>query len=182
MVTGDWEQQSLHRKVALPIPALAAVGHGHITVKQAKQHLPDEIWANYQKIAFVRNPYDRFVSACAFMTRGAPEFADQPTVWMKAAIAREQFRQRVLIKPQHELLVDADDEIRIDQLGHYESLQESLESVFTSLGLEMVSLKQRNASQRDAGTQGYRDYYDEELRDQVRRFYAADLKQFNYQF
>ncbi len=182
MVTGDWEQQSLHRKVALPIPPLAEIGHGHITVKQAKQYLPDDIWTNYQKIAFVRNPYDRFVSACAFMTRGAPEFADHPTAWMKVAIAREQFRQRVLIKPQYELLVDQDDEIRLDHLGRYESLQESLDGVFTSLGLEAVSLKQRNASKRQAGKQTYQSYYDEELGDLVRRFYAADLKHFDYQF
>ena len=74
MEEGDWEQQMLFGKQALPIPELAALGHGHLSVAEVQPHLPAEQWHGYTKIAFVRNPYDRFILVCAFLNRDNPGF------------------------------------------------------------------------------------------------------------
>ncbi len=58
-----WEQQMLFGRDVMPVPALAAIGHGHISAKQLKPHIPEEMWSDYFKFAFVRNPYDRFISS-----------------------------------------------------------------------------------------------------------------------
>ena len=62
----DWEQQVLYGEQALPIPEIARLKHGHISAEQIRPHLDDAIWNEYFKFAFVRNPFDRFVSTCFF--------------------------------------------------------------------------------------------------------------------
>ena len=72
----DWEQQVLFgQDRALPIPEIAALNHGHISVTQIQPHLSDEVWGSYFKFGFVRNPFDRYVSTCFFLHRDTPNFA-----------------------------------------------------------------------------------------------------------
>ena len=52
--------------------------HGHISLQQVRPFLGEEAFASYFKFAFVRNPFDRFVSYCAFMTRESDIFARNP--------------------------------------------------------------------------------------------------------
>ncbi len=177
----DWEQQALDSKRGqqhLPIAELASIGHGHIDAIAAQTYLETSIWNDYFKVAFVRNPFDRFVSACAFLNRSNPEFAEQPTQWMKHAIRRPQFQQRILIRPQSRQLCDKQGELKMDFVGRYESLQESLDQLLQLLNLPSQQLVRRNASKH----KDYQDYYDAELEQQVRAFYQKDLELFSYQF
>ena len=100
----DWEQQVLYGEQYLPIPEIARVQHGHISAEQIRPHLDDNVWDNYFKFAFVRNPFDRFVSTCFFMNRDNPAFADLAVRFMKDRIQRDRFRNRVLVRPQHQQL------------------------------------------------------------------------------
>ena len=61
----DWQQKELLGRVRSPLPTLRRMEHGHITLRQARAHLPEAVWRTYFKFAFVRNSCDRFVSACA---------------------------------------------------------------------------------------------------------------------
>jgi len=174
----DWEQQMLFGRQFIPIPEIASIEHGHISAEEISSALPSEQWQSYLKLAFVRNPYDRLVSACAFLNRGNPEFAKRPTEWMKVAMTRPQFRQRVLIRPQADQLRGADGELAMDFIGRYETLQYSLDQLFERLSLPSTILETRNSSSHAH----YRDYYDQLLKDQVSDFYADDLRLFNYSF
>ncbi|MFW6092854.1 MAG: sulfotransferase family 2 domain-containing protein [Pseudomonadota bacterium] len=172
----DWEQQMLTRHRHLPIPELAAVRHGHISVSQAEAHLPAEIWRSYFKFAFVRHPVDRFVSACCFLNRGNPEFAGRETAWMKQALTRPPFLRRVLIAPQVSLLHDRTGRIPLDLLGRYEGLQAAFEAVCERVGLPGATLAAANASRRETPAH----YLEPDLEDALTRFYAADFTSFGY--
>ncbi len=174
----DWEQQRLFGKQQIPITEIMAIKHGHITAQEIFSVLPSEQSLDYYKFAFVRNPYDRFVSACAFLNRGNPEFGARPTEWMKNALARSQFRQRVLIRPQCSQLEDANGELAMDFVGRYETLQPSLDELFKHLGLPPTVLELRNRSDH----RHYRDYFDADLERQVAELYRKDLALFNYSF
>ena len=174
----DWEQQMLFGKQLLPIPEIAKLEHGHISVKEIEPCLPSEQWSEYFKLAFVRNPFDRFVSACAFLNRGNAQFSQRPLEWMKVAMTRDQFKQRLLIRPQSMQLIDNDGELAMDYVGRYESLQTSMDQIFDHLLLPKTELAVRNSSKHA----DYQTYYDDELREQLEDFYAQDLMRFNYHF
>lgn len=174
----DWEQQMLFGRQILPIDDIAKIEHGHITAREIEPTLTPEQWAHYFKFAFVRNPFDRFVSACAFLNRGNPQFRQRPIEWMKVAMTRPQFRQRVLIRPQCEQLKNTNHELSMDFVGRYETLQASLDHVLDHLSLPNVLLEVRNQS--DHGN--YRHYYDDALQHQVKMFYQQDFEAFDYSF
>lgn len=174
----DWQQQALFGEQLIPIPAIAKIKHGHISVSQLKSVLGEEQWHDYFRFGFVRNPFDRFVSTCVFLNRQNPRFQDNSLLWMKEALERPVFRQRILVVPQSELLVHADGQFGLDFVGHYETLQTSLDTIFDQLDLPAVQLTVKNRSEHAH----YREYYDDHLRDLVTEFYAADLTRFNYAF
>lgn len=172
----DWEQQMLTGKQALPIDALARLAHGHISVQQLMPHLSDEIFANYYKFGVVRNPYDRFVSACFFLNRGNSFFGARALENMKELIRRPQFRQRLLILPQWQQLCDASATLRMDGLGRYENLQDSYNDICRKIGIAETNLSLRNSSSHES----FNQYYDEELAAMVRQYYKEDFEMFEY--
>ena len=174
----DWQQQNLFGKTRLPIPVLAAREHGHLAVREVRPHLPGDTWASYFKFAFVRNPFDRFVSTCFFLYRREPDYVRDPTAHMKQALGIERFRQRVLVVPQSSLLTDTDGALAPDYIGRFEDLQASFEKVCRRIGIPEVILEKKNISEHSVFTQ----YYDEELKEMVTEFYRDDLRNFTYRF
>lgn len=178
MGEGDWEQQVLFGKSALPIPKIARMQHGHITAREIRPHLDSEIWDEYFKFAIVRNPFDRFVSVCYFLNRDNDAFSRNALPWMKNALSRPRFRERVLVRPQMEQLSDTDGDLAVDYIGRYESLQASLDEVMSRLGLPPAELEQKNSSEHAS----YQDCYDAELKAMVGEMYAQDIEGFDYSF
>lgn len=173
----DWEQQTLFGKQYLPIPALAAIDHGHIAVRQLKPHLPAGQWDSYFKFAFVRDPFDRFVSTCFFLNRRAVNFRATAIAFMKEAIRRPRFRKRALGRPQADMLIDGAGELALDYVGRYETLQESFAHICGEIGIPPSELFRTNASQHEA----FASYYDEELIELIGEFYRDDLQLFGYE-
>ena len=174
----DWEQQMLTGKQTLPFPEIAEIGHGHITVREIRPYLSQEIWNEYHKFAFIRNPFDRFISVCAFLNRDNPAFAKSPLAWMKEALSRPRFRERVLVREQFEQLCNQEREIEVDSVCRYENLQESLDAVLDKLSLPSSPLSVLNSSEHKI----YSEYYDEELKGLVQALYSTDIEEFNYAF
>ena len=58
----DLEQVRLFTEKRFPIPQLARLGHGHISLQQVRPFMAPEDFSGFFKFAFVRNPFDRFVS------------------------------------------------------------------------------------------------------------------------
>lgn len=173
---GDWEQQMLTGRSVLPVPQIAALGHGHVSVRQAREWLPASVWRDYYKFAFVREPFDRFVSVCCFLHRGVAGFAGQERQFMQAALARPRFRRRVLAAPQWELLADQEGRLGVDFLGRYERLEADLRRIAAELALPPLSLPHANASRRRSST----GYYDATLKAAVADFYRQDFQQLGY--
>ncbi len=172
----DWQQQSLTRTLRLPIRELARIPHGHISLRQVQRHLPSEIWREYFKFAMVRNPYDRYVSACTFLNTRNPGYVGAETVFMKSALMRQRFRRRALVRPQSAMLVNDAGDVGMDFVGRYERLQRSFDRVCERTGIPPTRLDRLNASHHG----DYRRYYDGALLEQVNIFYRADFDRFDY--
>lgn len=172
----DWEQQALFSKQSIPVPGIAAIGHGHVSFQQLRACLPAQIWSSYFKFGFVRNPFDRFVSTCFFLNRRNRGFAGSEVEFMRRAIGRERFRQRVLAIPQYRLLMDENDTLMMDYVGRYETLQESFDEICRQIGITPPELSRKNESRH----RDYACYYDVTMQQAVADCYRKDFELFGY--
>ena len=170
-------REALTERVALPVPPLARLGHGHISLAQAIAHLPASVCRDYFKFAFVRHPFDRFVSVCAMLNSRDPHYPGREQAFMKSAIARPRFRARVLVRPQVAMLTTASGELGMDYVGRFETLQHSFDEVCDRVGVERRALDVRNAARHA----DYRDIFDAELGATVAAFYAEDFARLDYE-
>jgi hypothetical protein len=173
----DMEQVGLFVNRKLPIPDLAKVGHGHLSLQQVRPYFRPEDFDGFFKFAFVRNPFDRFISYCAFMTREGGQFKQNPHGVMRHFIDNPQW-QHVLFQPQHTFVTGADGQVLTDYLGRVEEMQDSYDEAAKRIGIPSRPLERVNASSR----RDYRDYYDRALIDGVAKLYALDLEYFGYEF
>ena len=175
----DVEQVGLFVNKRFPWEDLAAIRHGHLALRQVRPHLGDEAFDAYFKFAFVRNPFDRFVSYCAFMLRGGDDFAQRPREAMHHFLFAAPPEQHILFQPQASLLVDDDGETLLaDAVGRVEEMQGSYDAICARIGIASRPLDRVNGS-----THGdYRQYYDQALIDGVASRYAQDLELFGYGF
>jgi hypothetical protein len=174
----DMEQVGLFVDKRFPWPELAQLRHGHLGLAQVRPFLGDEVFARYFKFAFVRNPFDRFVSYCAFVTRETDEFQRDPRGVMRRILFDLRPMQHILFQPQHTFLVDEDGALLTDAVGRVEQMQASYDAICVRIGMPSQPLEQVNSSRRGS----YRDYYDQALVDGVAQLYQRDLDLFGYAF
>ncbi len=175
----DVEQVGLFVNKRFPWSDLAAIQHGHLSLRQVRPYLGEEAFNDYFKFAFVRNPFDRFVSYCAFMLRGGDEFQQRPREAMYHFLFSAPPEQHILFQSQASLLVDDDGQTLLtDRVGRVEDMQTSYDAICAQIGMPSRPLDRVNGS-----THGdYRRYYDQALIDGVAARYAQDLDLFGYSF
>lgn len=174
----DLEQVGLFVQKRFPFAEFKDIQHGHISTRQIRPVLGEEIFSGYTKFAFVRNPFDRFVSYCAFMSRGSNVFEVEPLRYMKYVIREQKPLDHLLYQPQHALVTDAQGNLQLDLVGRNETMQESYDSICRGIGLETSALGRVNSSRH----RPYQEYYDRDLIGWVSELYQRDLDLFNYRF
>ena len=174
----DDEQVGLFVQKRMAIPEIAAIGHGHISLRQIRPHIGEEAFASYFKFAFVRNPFDRFVSYCAFMTRDDGAFLRNPKEIMRYFLFKQRPDDHLLFQPQHIFVTDETGQLLADQMGRVEEMQTSYDAIAARLGFASTPLEKVNSSRHNE----YRGYYDAELINGVADYYARDLELFGYTF
>lgn len=175
----DIEQVGLFLDKRFPWEDLAAIRHGHLSLRQVRPYLGEEAFSGYFKFAFVRNPFDRFVSYCAFMLRGGDVFQQRPRDAMRHFLFADPPEHHILFQPQASLLVDEDGATLLaDNVGRVEDMQGSYDAICARLGIPSRPLDHVNGSQHG----DYRRYYDQALIDGVAARYAQDLELFGYRF
>ena len=174
----DHEQVRLFVEKRLPYPELARIGHGHISLAELRPVLGEEAFASYFKFEFVRNPFDRFVSYCAFATSREGSFARDPKAVMRHFLFTAPPTHHMVFRPQHSFMTDADGKLLTDEIGRVEEMQPSYDAICTRIGIPSTPLGRVNSSRHE----DYRSYYDDQLIDGVKRIYGRDLELFGYEF
>lgn len=174
----DIEQVGLFVNKRFPFDELARIKHGHLSLTQVRPFLGERHFTEYFKFAFVRNPFDRFVSYCAFMTRDNGAFNRDPRAVMRHVLFEVRPLEHILFQPQHRLLVDEAGNLSSDYIGRVEQMQASYDEICARVGIPGAVLGQVNSSRRSS----YRDYYDQPLIDGVAELYRRDLELFDYAF
>jgi hypothetical protein len=174
----DIEQVGLFVNKRFPYDGLAAVRHGHFSLTDVRPYVGASVADGYFSFAFVRNPFDRFVSYCAFMTRQYGAFESDPRGTMRRILFGLKPVDHVHFRPQYTLLCDEAGRIEVDHVGRVETMQADYDSVCDRIGIPTTPLERVNASRRG----DYRAYYDQELIDGVADYYRQDIELFGYDF
>lgn len=172
----DLEQVGLFVQKRFPFKAFEGIRHGHISAQQILPVLGEDTFARYFKFAFARNPFDRFVSYCAFMGREDRAFESAPRDFMRYIVHERKPVNHLLYRPQHELVVDSTGRLAMDYVGRTEDMQGGYDEVCRRLGLAPASLGRVNTSRHSHWSQ----YYDKDLADAVRALYQRDFELFEY--
>ncbi len=143
----------------------------------------------YFKFAFVRNPWDRLVSAFFFLRAGG--MSAQERAWgaehldpftdfdsfVRGWVNEDNIWTWPHFVPQHHFICDKELRIKVDFVGRVENLQQDFAYVANRLRCDR-RLERTNASAHDH----YSAYYNDDTRDIVRRVYARDAEIFGYRF
>jgi hypothetical protein len=175
--------------VSLCNALFGCLGGGHLTARTYRAIFGVECYDSYFKFAFVRNPWDRLVSAYTFLKKGGlngqdeawarehlavyPDFKD----FVKRGLNPGSLYEKLHFIPQWEYLVNRDGKIAMDFLGRFETLEDDFDQVAKRLRVA-ASLPRANASPRG----DYRSYYDDASAEIVARLYARDIELFRYSF
>lgn len=130
----DWEQCGLYERRYIPIPHLAIKQTGHLTLNEVRPFLTEEQWQTYFKFAFVREPMDRFLSACFFLIAGLEQQTDPNRVILEH-LDRPEWVNQIHLRPQTEFIYQ-NNELVADFLGRYENITEDLKTINQSIGVE----------------------------------------------
>jgi len=145
---------------------------------------------NFYKFTFVRNPWDRLVSAYLFLKQGGLNEGDKS--WYEANLAQycdfedfvlnwvtpENVRSWKHFVPQHEY-VYFNNRLLVDFVGYFEKIDQDFATICERMNLPLKLLKTNKTVNRK---KDYKSYYTEATRDRVARVYTKDIERFGYCF
>ena len=150
---------------------------------------------SYKKIAVVRNPWDRIVSAFHYLKQDvgggkyALKFAQE---WLGDIDKFEDFILRMQSDVKFRFAMLKWDHFRpqwdfisyngvycVDLLGRYEDIDGFYSVLCAELGMEWRELKKTNSSKRAVS---YRDYFDVNARNFVAEIYSEEIEFLKYEF
>lgn len=139
---------------------------------------------------FVRNPWDRLVSAYHYLKNGGSGAQPGDAVDYESLLSQySSFEDVVLnwnynlfnqihLKPQWEWICDDNGNLIVDFVGKFEHLQADYNTVCDIIKIPRKKLPHTNRSEHKP----YTEYYNAETRKIVSEIYAKDIELFNYEF
>ncbi|WP_372742584.1 sulfotransferase family 2 domain-containing protein [Neptunomonas sp.] len=147
----------------------------HATAPQLKEHLENQ-WEEFYKFAFIRDPFDRTISAYHWVRTKSREFS-RITFNQYVDIIQQYYDDTnhplsVMIKPQCSFFTDKNRNIMVDDLYSYEQLDIAIKNIGTRLGLELIPKSHKVTTDRKATDM----YYTSATRSIITDRYAQDFE------
>jgi len=145
-----------------------------------------EEWNSYTKMAFVRNPYDRFVSAfCFFIEKDMMVYREMADfIGCKDNCTDIIFSHAFITQYEH--LVSAEGVLKIDYIGKVENLHEEMYNILLKhvynlnipqpIFIERICKDKLNTSTKKK----YYEYFDETTLKWVNEYFQKDFECFGY--
>jgi len=162
--------------------------HTHLPLKYFES-LDKKRFDEHFKIAFVRNPWARAVSAYQGLKRGGGVNVRDST-WVKLVNKFESFDQfvdlwmneenifkQIHFVPQHYFLEDEHGDVAVDFLGRFENINADFEFLKEKFNLPVELMKSNASSGGD-----YRELYTDSSRNKIALLYKEDIEKFGYSF
>ncbi len=154
-----------------------------------------EPWRDAFSFAFVRNPFDRLISAWKMFSEGIEDTGWKVPLDLKPGMSLTEFLDIVVdesigysepnragkIRVRKHTLPQTHAYYGIDQagfLGRFEHYVRDVQTIFDRIGFATPPPKPRHVTRRGP----YQEYFEEATRSRAGEYYAADLERFGYEF
>jgi hypothetical protein len=178
--------------VSISKSLLGNLGGGHLRIPHYQLIFSKREFEDYFKFTFVRNPWDRLVSAFLFLKKGGVNKVDK--VWAAENLSHfEDFHTFVTewvnrknvntwkhFVPQYKFVCEPGDLTpKVDFIGHFERLGNDFTYIQKRLGINtaLQHLNKTAGSKRD-----YKEYYTQATKEIVAHVYEEDIRIFGYDF
>lgn len=163
----------------------------HAAAVGAKEMITPAQFNALFKFTFVRNPWDRHVSAYHHFLRDQESLLDELrissfddfTEWLlvdgKSYLGRKHVLVAATRRSQAEHIMDVDGKMLVDFIGRYERLSDDFDKVCRRIQLDSVKIPHRRRSSR---RRDYRPYYTDHSAELVGQAYHLDLTLLGYRF
>jgi hypothetical protein len=153
-------------------------GLQHLLAIQIRQELGANIFNEYFKFCFVRNPWDKAISQFSYMKK-RQDLRD--FIGMKAGDCFKRYlelikrTEHVQWMPQYKFVFDGNGESLVDFVGYFEKIERDIRCVLSQVGLEYKYMPHLNKSERDPGI-----IHDAESYEMIKEMYSQDFISFGY--
>jgi len=154
------------------------VRRAHDDIRAAQRRMPAEVFDQYFKFAFVRNPWERLVSEYEFLLV-------RPTHGRHARVKKlDSFKQFIQMQIprsdayQVNMLCNRQGKLLMNFVGKLENQQSDWQTVCKRIGIPYQELPHINVTQH----RRFQDYYDNESKHLVARHWAREIEMFEYTF
>ena len=157
----------------------------HLTVKDVIKIIGQKKWDEAYKFTVIRNPWDKVVSHYKYrvkmnsnnMAKKSIEFKN----WVACTYGEPKdpiyYGRELMFSPQVEWLKNNHGKIDVDKIIRFENLNEGINEVFRTLGIDS-NLPHLNKTYKS----NYRDFYDEESKQIITKWFHEDIQEFRYKF
>jgi hypothetical protein len=175
--------------ISVNIALFGNYGGGHQTVRGYKRIFGPIVYRRYFSFTFVRNPYERLVSAWNFLNHGG--FKNNEHNWAKKHLSgftsfdefvREWLNEKTIwsinhFKPQYSFVCDINLTPEVDFIGRVETIEKDFDYVCNKLKIEN-KLSLHNPGKSD--NSNWHDYYTPDSLAKVYKLYKYDFEIFGY--
>jgi len=173
----------------------------HLTALEYLKHkyISPNLFDEYFKFSFVRNPWSRVVSFYNYKKYyGLYSFKKFAMSFLPRTLWNKEYW---FVAPQNEFILSAHGELLVNYIGKFERLQNDFNNVSDALRIPQSLLPHINNSRqtfryalnnpktfvqkilkKEAGHKKYTTYFDNETREFIADLYKTDIEYFNYTF
>lgn len=150
--------------------------HKHATAEEIRHYLGSDLFEQYFKFSFVRNPYDLQVSLYNYVKQSRSH-RDRFVANEKGfkGFLEENIKSNPLC--QIDFITDSDGFLLVDYVGKLETFDASMTKVTQAIGIPYTHSRHLNRSKRDTNTMRY---YDSESVAIVNSYFRRDFDFFDY--
>jgi len=158
----------------------------HARPRYVESKTPPETYKDYFKFTFVRNPWDRMVSAYYYLYRINIKQHGSFEAWLinnHEHVVSKNYREGSHMIPQTEYTHSVTDKSKkhVDFIGRYENIQTDFNTLCEHIGKDPNDLRVlNNSGSRPAPT--YREHYNEFTKQLVQEMYQDDIDILGYEF
>lgn len=135
-------------------------------------------WDNYKIFCFVRNPYDRVVSAWNYLNKKHDLSIDfSKYIWMENEVS--DFEYIHMFMPQYKNLIDSSNNLKTNFIGRFEKLYEDFQNILEQIGCKNnnFDLEKKNNFEHENITQYISN---QKILGKINELFKKDFELFGY--